>query len=125
MPEDTLKQSGTSRYGPTPSVDPGAAPATLRAAIGLSSPTVRIIAYSPDVLREEVLEDVAQIKDWLEKWPVLWVQVTGLGDIETIEEIGRIFDLHPLALEDVVNLGHRPKIEEYDNNLFIVLQIAT
>jgi magnesium transporter len=57
------------------------------------------------------------------RWPVLWVNVTGLGDAQLIQDLGRTFGLHPLALEDVVNVHQRPKVEEYPGNLFIVLRI--
>jgi magnesium transporter len=51
---------------------------------------------------------------------VTWVNVDGLGDVETIRALGEIFSIHPLALEDVVNVPQRPKVEEYEKNLFVV-----
>jgi Mg2+ and Co2+ transporter CorA len=55
-------------------------------------------------------------------WDVIWVHVTGLENQEKIREIGELFGLHLLALEDVVSLGQRPKVEEYEDNLFLVMQ---
>jgi len=54
---------------------------------------------------------------------VRWINVDGLGDIPTLQHIGTMFGLHPLALEDVVNLHQRPKLEAYDGYLFIVLRM--
>lgn len=51
----------------------------------------------------------------------LWVDVRGLTDITLIQKIGDDFQIHPLALEDVLNTRQRSKIEEYDTGFFIVL----
>lgn len=54
---------------------------------------------------------------------VRWINVDGLGDIDTLRHIGALFELHPLALEDIVNLHQRPKIDVYDSHLFIILRM--
>jgi magnesium transporter len=56
---------------------------------------------------------------------VLWVDVDGLGDVDAIRQIGEIFGLHPLALEDVINGHQRPKVEQYEGYLFIVARMAS
>ncbi len=56
---------------------------------------------------------------------VRWVNITGLGQIEVIEELGRQFELHPLLLEDVINPDQRPKIENYGDYLFLVLKVIS
>ena len=56
-----------------------------------------------------------------EQWPVIWLDCTGLANIELISEIGRIFSLHPLALEDVVNTGQRPKVDFFEDHAFVVV----
>ncbi|QDV24128.1 magnesium/cobalt transporter CorA [Aureliella helgolandensis] len=55
--------------------------------------------------------------------PVTWLNIDGLADVELLKEIGAQFGLHPLALEDVVNVGQLAKSEAYDNNLFIILRM--
>ncbi len=50
------------------------------------------------------------------------VHITGLAEIKTIENIGNLFDLHPLVLEDILNPHQRPKFEDYENYIFIVLK---
>lgn len=54
---------------------------------------------------------------------VLWVNVDGLGDDAVLRELAQRFGLHPLAMEDVVNLHQRPKLEDYADHLFIVLRM--
>lgn len=55
---------------------------------------------------------------------VSWVDVSGLGNKETLQQLGQVFNLHPLVLEDVVNVPQRPKIEEYENQLVIIAQMV-
>jgi magnesium transporter len=57
-------------------------------------------------------------------WPVTWVDVQGLGDVETVRALGDRFDLHGLALEDVINVHQRPKVELYENHVFIVTRMV-
>ena len=52
-----------------------------------------------------------------------WVNVDGVHDIDKIQLIGTGFDLHPLTVEDIVHTGQRPKVEDYDNQLFVVLRM--
>ncbi len=56
---------------------------------------------------------------------VLWIHVDGVHDLETIEKLGASYDLHPLTLEDIVNTEQRPKMEDYDSYLFVVMKALT
>ncbi len=53
---------------------------------------------------------------------VTWVNIEGLEDTGLIEKIGLHFNLHPLVLEDILNTRQRPKLEEFEDYLFIVLK---
>jgi len=55
--------------------------------------------------------------------PMTWVTVTGLHDIDLIKSLGQHFGIHPLILEDIVNTGQRPKAEDYDDYIFVVLKM--
>ena len=50
------------------------------------------------------------------------VIIEGLTNVDIIERIGAMFDIHQLVLEDILNTHQRPKFEEYDNHLYIVLK---
>jgi len=56
---------------------------------------------------------------------VTWVNVTGLHNIPIVEAFGKVFDIHPLVLEDVVHTGQRPKMEDMGDYLFIVLKMLS
>lgn len=51
---------------------------------------------------------------------VLWLNVYGLQDAELMAEIGQAFNLHPLVLEDILNTDQRPKLDIFDDYLFVV-----
>jgi magnesium transporter len=52
-----------------------------------------------------------------------WININGLSDVESIGAIGAHFNLHPLLIEDILNTNHRPKLEEFDNCVFITLKM--
>jgi len=52
---------------------------------------------------------------------VLWLDIRNLGDTDTIARTGTAFQIHPLALEDVLNTRQRAKLEEFDNGLFFIV----
>jgi magnesium transporter len=56
---------------------------------------------------------------------VTWVNIDGLHEVEIIEKLGKQFELHPLILEDILNTGQRPKLEDFDKYMFIVLKILS
>lgn len=53
----------------------------------------------------------------------VWIDVDGFQNVSILESIGNFFKLHPLVLEDILNTTKRPKFEDYDNYLFVVLKL--
>ena len=104
---------------------PGAAPGTLSVNPSWPRPKIRVIAYGPDDFVEQDVSDPAELPALLARWPVTWIDVVGLGDAETIGRLGETFDLHRLALEDVVNVDQRAKVEEFEGVLFLVGRMAS
>jgi magnesium transporter len=66
------------------------------------------------------VRDVESILPLRDKPTVTWINVDGLHDTQLIETIGSHYGFHPLVLEDIVHVGQRPKLEEYDDYLYIV-----
>jgi magnesium transporter len=54
---------------------------------------------------------------------ITWANIIGVHDIDTIEALGAGFGLHPLTVEDIVHTGQRPKSEDYEDHLFMVLRM--
>lgn len=53
---------------------------------------------------------------------VTWIDVSGISHVDHLKRLGECFHLHPLVLEDILNVDQRPKIEDYEDYLFIVLK---
>jgi magnesium transporter len=103
---------------------PGASPGTVTADPEAHRTSVQVIAYGPDEMIEKSVDNLDAIRGIVGKYPVTWINVDGLGDAATIENLGQIFGLHRLALEDVVNTHQRAKVEPYGEQLFIVARMA-
>ncbi|WP_417567155.1 magnesium/cobalt transporter CorA [Marinobacter sp.] len=101
--------------------NPGTAPGTLVAKSDRRPPvSIHLIDYTDDHLEEVRLANAADCRDYLERESKTWIQVNGQADPETLRNLGDLFDLHDLALEDVLNTGQRPKLELYDDQLFLI-----
>ncbi len=116
---------GRARLGVHRRTRPGASPGTIKVDPQAPQPVITLVAYGPDTLEERRLASPAEIRPYLGKFPVVWINVGGLGDAAVIEQIGKLFGLHRLALEDVVNVHQRAKAEEYDEQLFLVTRMVS
>lgn len=85
--------------------------------------TVSLMDYDKTVFEEKTVTDIPACSLYKEKNTVTWINVEGVHDLETVKQIGKTFDLHPLMLEDVVNTDQRPKVELFDDCLFIILKM--
>ncbi|HUE77139.1 MAG TPA: magnesium/cobalt transporter CorA [Longimicrobiales bacterium] len=103
----------------------GSAPGTLISHPEARPPVIRLLGFGPDGCEELEAASVADVARFRERWPVVWVDVDSVGDAESVEEIGQVFTLHRLALEDVMNVHQRPKVEEYASYLFAVARMAS
>jgi magnesium transporter len=103
---------------------PGSSPGTLIIDPDAPKPVLRLMAFSPDRIIEKDIEDPLAARPFVGQWPVTWINVTGLGDLSVITKLGEIFNLHRLALEDVINVHQRPKVEQYRDYCYIVVRIV-
>lgn len=89
----------------------------------VSRAKIEVIAYDLHHFSEREYPDVDALIEDMDPHKVTWINVNGLGDLATLEALSAHFIIHPLALEDVLNTGQRPKIEETDDYLFIIAQM--
>jgi len=61
----------------------------------------------------------------LSEGAVTWVNLEGLGRMELLKHLGDCYSIHSLVLEDIANTDQRPKAEEYDKYLFVVMKMLT
>jgi magnesium transporter len=103
---------------------PGASPGTLVADPQAPRPALSVFAYSASELVERPVADLEDLRELCTRFPVVWLNVDGLGDAETIRKIGAVFGLHRLELEDVLNVHQRPKVDVYAEHQFIVARMV-
>jgi magnesium transporter len=84
---------------------------------------ISVMDYDESQIQEKDAATVGECLPFKEKPTVTWVNVTGIHDITVIEEFGKAFNIHPLLLEDIVHPDQRPKLEDYDDYLFLVLRM--
>ncbi|NEQ32320.1 MAG: magnesium/cobalt transporter CorA [Leptolyngbya sp. SIO4C5] len=104
---------------------PGSSPGTLTIGAGALPPEIVLIDYDD---AHAVRLDIAAPYDcvpYLDTESVSWLDVRGLGSEVVLRQVGEIFNLHPLVLEDVVNVPQRPKVEQYDQQLLIIARMVT
>jgi len=102
---------------------PGAQPGIVIVDPAASAPKFSVVAYDGTDLIEFEPSGLTEVFELLDRWPVTWLDVDGLGDPAVLNALRETFGLHPLAMEDAVNLHQRPKIEEYDAFAYIVMQM--
>lgn len=83
---------------------------------------IELIRYYGTKYEEKNTEKVEDLKPYIKKGEVNWINIDGLHNIELIKGIGEHYDIHPLVLEDVLNPDQRPKAEDYDDYLFFTLK---
>lgn len=87
------------------------------------TPTIHVITYDENSCHEQ---SGTRLEDCLSETPasgITWVDVKGLNDVNLIEQISNRFNLHPLTVEDILNVEQRPKVDEFEAYLFITLKV--
>jgi magnesium transporter len=90
---------------------------------GSPPPRIHVIRYAPDGVREQDVEDVEALARFVDPPETAWIDVHGLGDERVLRRMGEIFGLHPLALEDVVNVPRRAKSEIYGDHQLVISRL--
>ena len=102
---------------------PGSQPGLIVVDPLAKQPAITAFAYGQTSCEKLEVTDLESLPALLQRHSVTWINVDGLGDATAIQRLGQMFNLHPLALEDAVNVHQRPKVEEYPGHLFIVARI--
>jgi len=108
----------TKRYHP-----PGTSPGTLVSVSSKIPLTIQLIDYTDTEYREKALAQASECLPYRDRASITWIHLQGSAPPDTLHELGALFDLHLLALEDVLNKGQRAKIEEYEDQIFLVIHL--
>ena len=83
---------------------------------------ITVMEYDEQTFTEKELQAVTECQVKKGRPGVTWLSVEGISQVANLEKLGECFNLHPLVLEDILNIDQRPKIEDYEDYLFIVLK---
>lgn len=104
--------------------EPGSEPGTLHIDEDATPSEIVLIDYTSENAIRRPLVKPLECRRYLETDSVSWIDVRGLGSEEILRELGQVCNLHPLLLEDVVNVPQRPKVQDYNEHLLIVVQMV-
>lgn len=115
--------SGTALHYKRRRAPAGAMPGTLVFDAEAQTTHLSLVAYGPEGYVEEETESLQRLDALLAEWPVVWLNIDGLGNEKILRELGEKLAIHRLVLEDIVNVGQRSKVEFYGDQMFIVLRM--
>src|SRR5215470_15533158 len=89
---------------------PGSAPTAVPTPpVSEGHPTnIKLIEYDAHSFVEKQVAGIDELLESIENEKVTWVNIEGLGSVELVQEIGKYFQIHPLAIADILTLGQRP-----------------
>lgn len=102
---------------------PGAKPGAIAIDPGATPTLMREIAFSPASCRDEAIARPEEIELHPEGDVVTWINVDGVGSSETVSVIGSMVGLHMLTVADICNVYQRPKVEEYEDYIYLVMRM--
>jgi magnesium transporter len=83
---------------------------------------ISVIQYNQQVITECEIESIAELQQLRRDDLMTWVNIDGLSDTRIIEDIGVLLNIHPLILEDILSTHQRPKLEEYEDYIYLVVK---
>ncbi len=83
--------------------------------------SITLVNYNESQITERLNITAAECQNYISKESFTWIHVQGQPKPSTLREFGNLFNLHPLALEDVIDIGERPKTEAYENQILVIL----
>jgi len=84
---------------------------------------ISLIDYDEAQFQEKEVETVEECFPFKDKPSVTWINIDGVHQVEVIEKIGAHFGIHPLILEDIMHTVQRPKIEDFEDYIFVVVKM--
>lgn len=85
--------------------------------------TISLFSYDESEIQEHHSDQLEECLDRIDHTKVNWINIDGLSNVDLIKNVGTHFNLHPLLLEDILNVEQRPKFEEYDSHLFFTIKM--
>lgn len=84
---------------------------------------ITFITFNESEFVEKTGQTLAEIGETKKENGINWLNLEGLSNLNVVEEIAQVYQLHPLTVEDILNVEQRPKVDEFENYLFITIKI--
>ena len=85
---------------------------------------ISIMDYDEANLREMTVDTIENCGQFMETDSVSWINISGIHDVDMIQKLGTCFNLHSLVLEDILNTEQRPKMDDFDDYILLILKMA-
>ncbi|HXA01325.1 MAG TPA: magnesium/cobalt transporter CorA [Cytophagaceae bacterium] len=104
---------------------PGESPGTLREACDIPDEKIDIsvMLYNASFVEEKITHNIDEALAFEKDDVVTWINIDGIRNHKMLEKIGAKYNLHPLLLEDISCNEQRPKLDVYDEHIFIVVKM--
>ncbi len=111
-------QSTSDSFSPKTALSPGTLSHVGRPR--QQTTTISVMTYDAKEYRQVPRVNLDEVEALKSAPGCKWFRVQGLGDVETLQDLGDMFGVHRLAMEDVLNTYQRPKLEDFEDYLFLV-----
>jgi magnesium transporter len=120
MPEATMRRRVIKRFHP-----PGTTPGTLAPPVERAAGSARLslITFQAERVVEHRPAGLSEVASLIQAGDQAWLRIVG-HETSVLGQLAERFGVHPLVLEDVVNVGQRPKVEAYDRYLFVIVDVV-
>jgi magnesium transporter len=81
-----------------------------------------IITYDPNSAQMKKLSDTNELLQYQNDSNISWINISGLKDIDSIKHLGKLYNIHPLSIEDILNTEQQPKVETFENYRFLSIK---
>jgi magnesium transporter len=84
---------------------------------------IKFLEYDEEHITEKEIESLEECLPFKDSPTVTWINMDGVHDTSVVEKIGGCLELHPLVMEDIVSTAQRPKVEDHEEYLFVVMKM--
>ncbi|HNP26503.1 MAG TPA: magnesium/cobalt transporter CorA [Nitrosomonas sp.] len=83
---------------------------------------ISVTQYNEETLKQREIKSISELQQLQDNTSIIWVNIDGLSDTGIVENIGTELNIHPLVLEDILSTHQRPKLEEYEDYIYLVVK---
>jgi len=102
---------------------PGAKPGAIAVDPSATPSLIRVMSCSPKACSDDAVKNPADIRLKSDEQTTTWINVDGVGSSESISAVGSLIGLHMLTVADICNVYQRPKVEEYEDYIYLVIRM--